>query len=66
MCQAGLDRVLRIIDLLLAVASLVALVGWVLGLVPVEVLPLTYVPLLGVTVLIRRRGRRSEDPPPDG
>jgi 4-hydroxybenzoate polyprenyltransferase len=66
MRQTGLDRALRILDLLLLVASLLAVVGWMLGLVPAEVLPLLYLPLIAVTIVIRRRGRRSADPPADG
>ncbi len=66
MRHTGLDRVLRIIDLLLLVASLLAVVAWAVGLVPIEVLPLLYLPLIVVTVVIRRRGRRSADPPAAG
>jgi uncharacterized membrane protein len=61
--HGSLDRALRILDLLLLVASLLAAVAWAFGLVPIEVLPLLYVPLIVVTVVIRRRGA---DPAGDG
>jgi hypothetical protein len=65
MRRTGLDRVLLLVDLLLLVASLLAVVAWAFGLIPIDVLPLLYLPLIVVTVVIRRRGRRAADPPPD-
>jgi hypothetical protein len=65
MRRRGLDRVLLIVDLLLLVASLLAVVAWAFGLIPIDVLPLLYLPLIVVTVVIRRRGRRWQEPPGD-